>query len=241
MGSNRLAFARISPTGTVARAAATLRRLGALEVAALMLVGAALGTCAETALAAAPHAEPLGVVVAKDPSPSEPGPYIWARGGERVVVERVPVEGSQRVGGRARVSIEAPLSRVRRALLDVERWPQFMPGLVGARAVDTSRGGTLVELLAAPPGLGEVRALTRFVRSKDAGSETYVAELVGGDLEYLRASWILAPISKSATELTLELHVRPARDVDGAALDLANLEGTAEAAVALRRHAEARR
>lgn len=243
---NRPAFARVSGVATAVSMARTLRRHGALQVAALVLLAAVLATCVEQAfasdVAATDEGVQLGVVVAKDPAPDEPGPYIWARGEDRAEVVPVPIEGKGKlVGGKVRLPVRAPLAKVRAALLDVKRWPEFIPNVRKSRVTAASADSREFELEGAAPGLEPLRMRARLARNRgEAGAETYVTELIGGNVQQLRAIWSLEAISEERTDLVLELFVRPAQPVPRAALNRANLEATAEAAVALRRRAEGR-
>ena len=221
----------------------TLRRHGVLQVTLLLLMAVVLGTCAEQAFASGTVVRgaglPLGVIVAKDGSSDEPGPYIWAGGGDRAEVLPVPMDDKY-FGGRATIVVDAPLTKVRAALLDVARWREFMPLVSSSRLVAVTNGTREFELEGAASGIEPLRMRARLARSRAHEGETYVIDLVSGNVRELRALWTLAKASEGKTELSLELFVRPAQRVPPAALNRANLEATARAAVGVQRRAEGR-
>jgi ribosome-associated toxin RatA of RatAB toxin-antitoxin module len=155
--------------------------------------------------------------------------------------EPVPIAGSDLVRGRATVTIDAPVDKARKVLLDFEKYPEFMPNWTGSRILGRARDGTLdvyqeMKILA-----GSVRLWARVKVPKAtvaSGVETITGQYVDGNVEAYEPTWQLRPIDDAHCQLTGEFFLKPKFFVPTSWLNGKTVEAAADAVLAVKHRVE---
>lgn len=94
-----------------------------------------------------------------------------------------------------------PVSTIFALVADIESYPEFLPGCVGAEVLETKPGGVVARLDLAKAGVKQ-----SFVTSNtNITNESIHLELADGPLESLRGTWRFQALSDEACKVTLDL------------------------------------
>lgn len=158
-----------------------------------------------------------------------------------VRTEAVPIPGSSLVRGRSTAVVDAPLARVRAAVLDFARYPEFMPHFNICRVLGKSASGGRDIYLEVAALHGAVKMWARMDAQKATrvgGVETHALRFVEGNVRDLSAVWRLKPLDGGKTELSLEVFLHPRLPLPAKLINNENLDGSAQGVAAVRARAE---
>lgn len=161
-----------------------------------------------------------------------------------VRTEPVPIPGSSLVRGRSTIVVDAPLARVRAAVLDFPRYPEFMPHFNACRVLGRSASGGRDLYVEVAALRGAVKMWARVDAQKATradGIETHAIRFVEGNVRALSAVWRLKPLEEGKTELSLEIFLHPRLPLPAKLINRENLDGSARGVAAVRARAEAER
>src|SRR5512132_2018088 len=177
--------------------------------------------------------------VAPPPTPSaEPPP---AAPGDHAHVVAVPIAGTELVRGRSTLKIDAPLAKVREAVLDFGHYAEFMPFFRGSRALGRTAAGARDIYMELEALHGAVRLWVEMEIPRPTitdGLETYESRFVKGNVKEFKAIWRLRGIDDAATELSLEVFLLPLLPLPTALVNKGNLAGAARGVKAIRARVE---
>jgi ribosome-associated toxin RatA of RatAB toxin-antitoxin module len=125
---------------------------------------------------------------------------------------RRPTKGSSIDTGGAVISIDAPIDRVMKVVLDFRKYRHILPRLEQSRVLGVKDGKTDVYLRAPIlNGAVNIWGIARFsppVPWRDEG-KMVVGEMVKGNLDAWYGAWMLEPASPTRTSVWLEMFVDP--------------------------------
>ncbi len=181
----------------------------------------------------APPAETLSAPAdGKEPSSDEPK------------VEASPVRGSSIERVRATLAVDAPADKVRGAVFDFARYPDFMPGYKRATVLRVNPDGSrLVQFEIEQMG-GMVKLWMRVdiaAGRREGQAEVYDGKLTEGNVKAFQARWKIEPMDNGKTKLAIESYVDP--DIAIAPSGMVNKrarEGVRTAILALKSRSEGR-
>lgn len=155
--------------------------------------------------------------------------------------EPVPIEGSDRVRGRATVVVQAPLDKVRRSVLDFDHYHEFMPAYRQARVLGrTDDGGRKVYMQLS--ALHDTLRMWFHVAVSPAtdvdGVETYSTKFLEGNVRTASAVWGMREIDAERTELSLEVQLVPRIPLPTGMLNEQTVRGAVRGLMAMKRRAE---
>lgn len=118
--------------------------------------------------------------------------------------------------------VEAPPSAAYEVVVDVERYPEFLPNCESVRVLETSANGLVAAVTVVGRGLTE-----RFVTSNaHKQNESVLMTLREGPFRHLRGEWIFTPLGDVGCRIDLYLDFAPkgvlARLLSGLADSVAN-------------------
>lgn len=94
-----------------------------------------------------------------------------------------------------------PVSTMFALVADIESYPEFLPGCVGAEVLETTSDGVVARLDLAKAGVKQ-----SFVTSNtNIANESIHLQLADGPLESLTGTWRFQPLSDEACKVTLDL------------------------------------
>lgn len=94
-----------------------------------------------------------------------------------------------------------PVSTMFALVADIESYPEFLPGCVGAEVLETTSDGVVARLDLAKAGVKQ-----SFVTSNtNIANESIHLQLTDGPLESLTGTWRFQPLSDEACKVTLDL------------------------------------
>jgi ribosome-associated toxin RatA of RatAB toxin-antitoxin module len=114
--------------------------------------------------------------------------------------------------------IAQPPERVYALIADVEKYPQFVPGCVGARIDAREPGGVIIATLDLKRGPLRASFTTRNVLDPP---RTLSMQLVEGPFSELEGLWTLAPLGDSGCSVELQMKFAFANRVSGAMFEAA--------------------
>jgi len=154
--------------------------------------------------------------------------------------EGVAVNGTKMLRGRSTVLVNAPLDKVRTAVLDVDHYAEFMPHYRSARVLGRKPDGSreLYMQVAALGGALRMWARVTMAKTESAGIETYETQFVDGNVREFKAIWVLKPLDEHRTSLTLEVFLHPKLPMPLKFLNGENLDGAVKGVSAMRDRAE---
>ena len=156
-------------------------------------------------------------------------------------VVAVPVAGTEYVRGRATVQVDAPLEKVREAVLDFGHYTEFMPFFRGSRVLGRTAAGARDVYMEIEALHGAVRLWVEIEIPRPTiadGLETYESRFVKGNVKELKAIWRLRKIDDAATELSLEVFLLPLIPLPTALVNKGNLAGAGKGVRAIRARVE---
>jgi ribosome-associated toxin RatA of RatAB toxin-antitoxin module len=161
------------------------------------------------------------------------------RGG--IVSVAVPVGDTGFARGRSTAIVRAPLDRVRAAVLEFARYPEFMPHYEACRVLGRTPNGGRDVYMEVSALHGAVKMWARLEIPKPIlieGVETYPSRFIDGNVEELQAIWRMEKIDVEQTRLSLEVFLRPKLPLPKGLINSENLEGSASAVAAMRARIE---
>jgi ribosome-associated toxin RatA of RatAB toxin-antitoxin module len=190
-------------------------------------------TPAPAAVETAPH--PVAPTPTTDaaPPPAAPGDHLQA--------VAVPIAGSDFVRGRTTLKVNAPIERVREAVLDFGRYTEFMPFFRGSRVLGRTAAGARDVYMEIEALHGAVRLWVEIEIPRPTivdGLETYESRFVKGNVKEFKAIWRLRKIDDAATELSLEVFLQPLMSLPTALVNRGNVGGSMKGATAMRARIE---
>jgi hypothetical protein len=188
----------------------------------------------------APEPSPERAATTEPSSRSEERLGIALPTGREVTSEALP-EAEERVRGRSTAVVEAPLERVRAAVLAFDSYAGFMPHYRTSRILDRSVSETQVYMqVAALGGLVKMGAQITFPSkaSEASGWQEYASRFDGGNVRDFRAVWRMRELAPSRTLLSLEVFLLPKLPLPTATLNGENTKGAREGVEAMRKHIE---
>ena len=153
----------------------------------------------------------------------------------------IPVDGTELVRGRATLKIDAPLEKVRAAVLDFGHYTEFMPFFRGSRVLGRTAAGARDVYLEIEALHGAVRLWAEIEIPRPTivdGQETYESRFMKGNVKELKAIWRLRKIDDAATELSLEVFLLPSIPLPTALVNKGNLIGAVKGVKAVRARVE---
>lgn len=225
----------------------TLRRsCAALWTSFALLTSAGCGAAGSSV---APVAIQPSAPVASVPGPvtSAPGPAVAPAlpppplVGDGPQTDSIPVEGTDFVHGRTAVKVNAPIARVREAILDFAHYAEFMPHYRSARVLGrTATGGREVYMeIEALHGAVKMWADIEFARPVIVdGVETHASKFIKGNVDDFMAMWRLRKIDEGTTELSLEVFLQPSIPLPTSLINKENLGGSLSGVMAMRSRIE---
>ncbi len=151
--------------------------------------------------------------------------------------EAVPIAGSDLVRGRSTVIVNAPIERVREAVLDYDRYADFMPHYRASRVLGRAPGGGYQVYMQWEALHGVVKMWARFEMRKvdaEAGVEIYQSRFIEGNVKDAYARWRLESLPREHTKMTLELFLYPRIPLPSSLLNDENLGGALKGVTAMR-------
>lgn len=153
----------------------------------------------------------------------------------------VPIEGSDLMRGRATLKVKAPIERVRAAVLDFGHYAEFMPHYKASRVLGRTPGGGREVYMQIEALFGAVTmwAQVEFLKPTVVGeTETYESRFEKGNVKDFKATWRLAKIDDTTTELSLEVFLNPSIPMPDNLINGENLRGSVKGVKAMRARAE---
>lgn len=237
--------------------ATTRRPRAALRAATLLLVFTA--GCAGSSLPARPQAMSDGRTTrsfaagavadempAPDAPPSDAPTYTDASG---VQGSGVAIANSDLVRGTATVLVDAPLPKVREAVLGFADYAEFMPHYQKSKMLGRNAAGArdVYMEIAAMHGavkmwarleVSVARAANGAATPSEGGVEKVIMRSVEGNVKELSGTWTLEPDGADKTKLTLEVFLEPSMPLPSSVLNNENVKGAVKGVVAMKKRAE---
>ena len=157
--------------------------------------------------------------------------------------EAIAIEGSDLVRGRSRLIVRAGIDKVRKHVLDFDRYAEFMPHYQAARFIKrTSSGGRLVYMeVAALSGLITMWTKIEMQVARQVGNiETHESRFLDGNVDDFVAIWRLRKIDSGHTEMSLEVFLEPSLPLPDSLINSENVGGAFDGVVAMRDRIEGR-
>lgn len=221
------------------------------DLATSIVVLAAMG-CGGASVPAA-EARPEARAPARAPTPAAPAPLTTAsptteaappptaapRGDLRV--ESIPIAGTDFVRGRATLTVNAPLEKVREAVLDFGHYAEFMPYYRSSKVLGRTAAGARDVYMEIEALHGAVRLWVELEVPKATiaeGVETYESRFVKGNVKDLKAIWRLRGVDDDTTELSLEVFLEPQLSLPTALVNKGAVGGAIRGVKAIRARVE---
>ena len=217
------------------------------DLATSLVVLAATGCAGARTAAVPPEASapaPAAVDAAPAPVGSSPTTDVApppAAPGDELRVVAVPIAGSELVRGRATLRVNAPLEKVREAVLDFGHYAEFMPYFRSSKVLGRTAAGARDVYMEIEALHGAVRLWVEIEIPKPTiaeGVETYESRFVKGNVKDFQATWRLRRIDDDATELSLEVFLDPQLPLPTALVNKGNVGGSFKGVTAIRARIE---
>lgn len=177
---------------------------------------------------------PMGLPLPPPEPPEETGP---AGKIDTPTREAVPMAGSELVHGRSTVLVEAPIAKVREAVLDFDRYAEFMPHYRQSRVLSRQPDGTSELYMQIEALHGAVKMWARVAMPpprKDGDAEVHESRFIDGNVKDFVAIWRLRPLDERRTELSLQVFLQPKLPMPSSVLNEENLDGAVKGVTAMR-------
>jgi ribosome-associated toxin RatA of RatAB toxin-antitoxin module len=155
--------------------------------------------------------------------------------------ESVPIAGTDLVRGRSTVVVQAPISVVRKTVLDYEEYAEFMPHYAASHVLGRTKGGGHQVYMKWVALHGAMKMWARFDMSsaqKKGDQETYRSTLKEGNVKAAKAIWRMSPVDEHRTKLTLEVFLQPRVPMPSSLLNDENMKGAQKGVTAMRDRCE---
>lgn len=193
---------------------------------------AAVGTAPAAVDGAAPPVAPAPTIGAEPPR---------AAPGDDMQVVAIPIAGTEYVRGRTTLKVNAPIEKVREAVLDFGHYTEFMPFFRGSRVLGRTAAGARDVYMEIEALHGAVRLWVEMEIPRPTiagGLETYESRFVKGNVKEFKAIWRLRRLDDAATELSLEVFLQPLIPLPTALVNKGNLAGAVRGVRAIRARIE---
>lgn len=171
------------------------------------------------------------------PTVEVPPPPLVVEPTDREPTHESVAEDEELVRGRSTVRVDAPLDRVRAAVLRFNDYASFMPHYRASRVIDKTADRTKVYMqIAALHGLVRMGAQIWFPNAPETvdGWLTYASSFESGNVDDFKAIWRLKPIDEAHTLLSLEVFLSPRLPLPVSERNKENLAGALRGALAMR-------
>lgn len=153
----------------------------------------------------------------------------------------VPIPGSAFVHGRATVTVNASLEKVRESVLSFGHYAEFMPHYRNAKLLGRTPSGSRDVYMEIEALHGALKMWARIEVAKPEtieGFETYKTKFVEGNVKDFQAVWRMRKVDDQKTELSLEVYLQPTINLPADLQNEENLSGSAKGVKAMRIRAE---
>jgi hypothetical protein len=220
------------------RLSGSIRAVLWISLALLSSTGCAAGVAVDHPDAKSPA--PAAVDTAPRPAdpapPTDVAPPTAAEGGDLQTIA-IPVAGTEFVRGRTTVKINAPIEKVREAVLDFGHYADFMPHYRSAKLLGRTATGARDVYMEIEALYGAVKMWVEIEFPKPTivdGVETHESTFVKGNVKDFKAIWRLRRLDDATTELSLEVFLQPSIPLPTALMNKENLGGSAAGVTAMR-------
>ncbi len=137
--------------------------------------------------------------------------------------------------------MNAPLEKVREAVLDFGHYAEFMPYFRSSKVLGRTAAGARDVYMEIEALHGAVRLWVEIEIPKPTiaeGVETYESRFVKGNVKDFQATWRLRRIDDDATELSLEVFLEPQLPLPTALVNKGNVGGSFKGVTAIRARIE---
>lgn len=170
------------------------------------------------------------------PQVVKPTPPVAGKAGKQSTPTRegVPTDDGL-LRGRSTVTVNAPIAKVRKAVLDFRHYPDFMPHYKAAQVLGRKPNGDreVYMQIGALGGALKMWARVEMAKTDLPAGERYETTFVDGNVRDFKAIWTLKA-EGNRTELTLEVFLRPKLPMPKQLLDGENLDGAVKGVAAMR-------
>ncbi len=153
----------------------------------------------------------------------------------------VAIPNTDLVRGTATVVVEAPLAKVREAVLGFADYAEFMPHYQKSKMLGRNAAGARDVYMEIAAMHGAVKMWARLEVPKpttESGVETIRMKSVEGNVKELSGTWRLEPDGADRTKLTLEVFLEPSLPLPSSVLNSENVKGAVKGVVAMKKRAE---
>lgn len=142
--------------------------------------------------------------------------------------------------GRATVIVNAPVEVVRKQLLALDEYAEFMPHYKSARTLGRKPNGAREVYMQWEALHGAVILWARMVLtpSQDGEAEVWTTDFIDGNVDEAFAAWRIEPAEEGKTKLTVETFLDPKLPVPQSLLNEENVEAAIKAVKAMRDRCE---
>ena len=142
--------------------------------------------------------------------------------------------------GRATVRVNAAPSVVRKQILALDEYAEFMPHYRSARTLGRKPDGAreIYMQWEALHGAVKLWARMNLARTDDGDAEVWATEFVDGNVDEAYAAWRIEPTEDGKTKLTLETFLDPKLPVPQSLLNEENVNAAIKAVKAMRDRCE---
>lgn len=151
--------------------------------------------------------------------------------------QAVPIAGSPLVRGLATVTVNAPIERVRDAVLGFKHYAEFMPHYRASKVLGrTASGGRDVYMeIEALHGAMKMWARIEVPKPVMMGDvETYETRFIEGNVKNFMANWRMKELAAGKTLLSLEVFLDPMITLPTELQNDENIDGAASGVLAMR-------
>jgi hypothetical protein len=169
---------------------------------------------------------------------AQPGQALGKRA---VSTEKLPIEGTDLVRGRSTVLVDAPLSKVRKAVLAFRHYAKFMPHYRQASTLGKLPNGNreVYMQVAALNGAVKMWARVEMIKTTPAdGVEMYTTKMLDGNVDEFSAIWRMERVSATQTKLSLNVFLDPLLPMPTSMMNSENAKGAEEGVLAMRKRCE---
>lgn len=102
------------------------------------------------------------------------------------------------------LNIPVPAQRVQQQIQDIQSYPEYLPGCLGAGVLEEHSDGGVTAWLRLQAPVGSIHIVTR----NDYSQNQVQMRMLKGPLNELKGRWILTPLSESSVQVDLEINLR---------------------------------
>ncbi len=157
--------------------------------------------------------------------------------------EAVAIKGSDLVRGRSRLVVLAPIDKVRRHVLNFDRYAEFMPHYSFSRILTLRDDGGRQVMMEVEAIGGLIKMWTKIEMPPprmEGNLEVHESEFVEGNVDDFKAIWRLRRLNDSHTELSLEVFLEPSLPLPDSLINSENVGGAFDGVIAMRNRIEGR-